>query len=109
MLDGSQIKQMLVNLVQNAIDAVAGPGEVRIAVRLRDRGVEIRVADDGCGIPRSHLNRVFTPFFTTNETGKGTGLGLAIAYGVVKMHCGEIAVDSEEGKGSEFRIWLPAE
>ncbi len=108
-LDGSQIKQMLVNLVQNAIDAVAGPGEVRIAVRLRDRGVEIRVADDGCGIPRSHLNRVFTPFFTTKETGKGTGLGLAIAYGVVKMHCGEIAVDSEEGKGTEFRIWLPAE
>ena len=108
-LDGSQIKQMLVNLVQTAIDAVAGPGEVRIAVRLRDRGVEIRVADDGCGIPRSHLNRVFTPFFTTKETGKGTGLGLAIAYGVVKMHCGEIAVDSEEGKGTEFRIWLPAE
>jgi len=71
------------------------------------RRVEIRVSDNGCGIPEEHLPRVFTPFFTTKEMGHGTGLGLAICYGVVKMHSGDITVESQVGKGSTFTVTLP--
>jgi two-component system NtrC family sensor kinase len=117
MIDAGQIRQMLVNLVQNGIDAVADPstslrtgaGEVNIRARLNDRGdaVEIKVSDNGNGIPQENLSKLFTPFFTTKELGKGTGLGLAITYGVVKMHSGDIAVESERGKGTTFSICLP--
>jgi signal transduction histidine kinase/NAD-dependent dihydropyrimidine dehydrogenase PreA subunit len=109
MIDATQIRQMLVNLVQNAIDSVGDDGEVRIAARLRPSAdsVEIKVSDNGCGIPKENLSKLFTPFFTTKKIGKGTGLGLAIAYGVVKMHSGDITVDSEVGKGSAFTVTLP--
>ena len=109
MIDGAQIRQALLNLVHNGIDAVSDGGEVRIAARLCPSGesVEIAVSDNGCGIPKENLPRLFTPFFTTKETGKGTGLGLAIAYGVVKMHSGNITVDSELGKGTTFTVCLP--
>jgi len=109
MIDGAQVKQMLVNLVQNSMDSIIGKGEVKVVARLMDRGdsVEIKVIDNGCGIPREHLSKIFTPFFSTKERGKGTGLGLAIAYGVVKMHSGDISVQSEEGKGTTVTIRLP--
>jgi len=111
MLDGDQIKQLLVNLVQNGLDAVAQDGQIAIGVKLREGGqaVEIRVSDNGCGIPEEHRAKLFTPFFTTKEASKGTGLGLAIAYGVVKMHSGDISVASEEGKGTVFTVSLPLE
>jgi len=109
MIDAMQIRQMLVNLVENAIDAVASGGEVAIRAHLGAGGedVEIQVIDNGCGISEENLSKLFTPFFTTKEMGKGTGLGLAIAYGVVKMHSGDISVDSEVGKGTTFTIALP--
>jgi two-component system NtrC family sensor kinase len=109
MVDALQIKQLLVNLVQNGIDAIAGEGEVRISARMVHGGdtLELRVADTGCGVPEQHLAKLFTPFFTTKEQGRGTGLGLAIAYGVVKMHCGDIVADSTVGKGTTFTITLP--
>jgi two-component system, NtrC family, sensor kinase len=109
MVDALQIKQLLVNLVQNGIDAIAGEGEVRISARMVHGGdtLELRVADTGCGVPEEHLAKLFTPFFTTKEQGRGTGLGLAIAYGVVKMHCGDIVADSTVGKGTTFTITLP--
>jgi signal transduction histidine kinase len=110
MIDGNQIRQVLVNLVQNSIDATeAEEGAVRISARLSERsgGVDIAVSDTGCGIAPETLSELFTPFFTTKETGKGTGLGLAIAYGIVKMHYGDIHVESEPGKGTTFSIWLP--
>jgi signal transduction histidine kinase len=109
MIDAAQIKQMLVNLVDNGIDAIAGAGEVRIDACLSQRGdaVEIKVTDTGCGIPPEDLSKVFTPFFTTKAMGKGTGLGLAIAYGIVKMHSGDISVDSDVSKGTTFSIRLP--
>ena len=108
-IDGVQVKQMLVNLVQNSIDAIDGEGEVRLAAHWlpAENLVEIAVSDNGRGIPKELLAKVFTPFFTTKKMGKGTGLGLAIAYGVVKMHSGDIAVTSEEGKGTTVRIRLP--
>ena len=109
MIDGPQIRQMVLNLIENAIDATAGGGEVRIGAHVCDTGnaVMIEVSDTGCGIPEEHLSKLFTPFFTTKEIGRGTGLGLAIAYGVVKMHSGDIAVESEVGKGTTFRVQLP--
>jgi two-component system, NtrC family, sensor kinase len=95
--------------VQNGVDAIGGEGEVRLSARLlpEERSVEVVVADNGSGISKENLAKVFTPFFTTKKMGKGTGLGLAIAYGVVKMHSGDIAVQSEEGKGTTIRIRLP--
>jgi signal transduction histidine kinase len=115
LLDGEQVRQMLVNLVQNGIDAVeantaAGAvGEVIVSVGLsegRDLAV-IRVRDTGCGMPPEVLKDIFTPFYTTKQIGKGTGMGLSIVYGVVKMHAGDIAVDSEVGKGTSFVVRIP--
>jgi signal transduction histidine kinase len=111
MIDGDQIKQMLVNLVNNGIDAITGTGAVSISARLNSRKdtVKLEVQDNGSGIPGENLSKLFTPFFTTKEMGKGTGLGLAIAYGVVKMHSGDICVESEEGQGTTFFISFPVE
>jgi two-component system NtrC family sensor kinase len=110
MIDEAQIKQMLVNLMENGMDAITNNvGEVAISAYLNEQknSLEIEVKDNGCGIPHENLSKLFTPFFTTKEMGKGTGLGLAIAYGIVKMHSGDIAVKSEEGKGTTFSISLP--
>jgi len=111
MIDATQIKQLLVNLVQNGIDSISGKGEVKICARILNSGdsIELKVIDTGCGIPRENLSKIFTPFFTTKKMGKGTGLGMAIAYGVVKMHSGDISVESEEGKGTTISIRLPVE
>lgn len=109
MLDRAQIKQLLVNLVENGIDATPSGGRVRIEARPAKSGeaADISVRDTGCGIPPEHLQKLFTPFFTTKEMGKGTGLGLAIVYGIVKMHSGDITVESKVGKGTTFRVTLP--
>jgi len=111
MMDPSQMKQVLVNLVDNAIDAVAESGRVVLRAEFSDARdmLHIKVVDNGCGIPQENLSRIFTPFFTTKETGRGTGLGLAIVYGIVKMHFGRIAVESQLGKGSTFTVSLPAD
>jgi two-component system, NtrC family, sensor kinase len=68
---------------------------------------ELAIADTGCGIPPNNLRRIFDPFFTSKEVGKGTGLGLAVSHGIVSAHGGVIEVDSEVGKGSTFRVYLP--
>ncbi|HOZ47051.1 MAG TPA: [Fe-Fe] hydrogenase large subunit C-terminal domain-containing protein [Candidatus Hydrogenedentes bacterium] len=109
-IDGDQVKQMLVNLVGNGIDATeSGTGEVTIKVRYaeEDKRCVIEVIDNGKGIPQEHLSKLFTPFFTTKELGEGTGLGLAICYGIVKMHGGDISAQSEEGKGTVFTVTIP--
>jgi len=69
--------------------------------------VEIRVADNGSGIPQKIVEKIFQPFFTTKPTGQGTGLGLSLSYDIIKAHGGEIKVQSKEGEGSEFEIQLP--
>jgi signal transduction histidine kinase len=110
MIDRVQIRQALVNLVNNGIDSIEGGGEIRIAAWQHPSGSDLflEVRDTGCGIPPENLARLFTPFFTTKAGTKGgTGLGLAITYGVIKMHSGDITVDSEVGKGTVFTIRLP--
>ena len=111
MLDAEQIRQMLVNLVQNGLDACAGRGEVTMSAGLGadGRSVVIRVRDTGCGMPPEVQAQIFTPFYTTKQLGKGTGMGMSIVYGVVKMHAGDISVESSPGSGTTFHIRLPLE
>jgi two-component system NtrC family sensor kinase len=109
--DPSQLQQVFLNLITNAIDAHDGMpyGTIRIATRADHsrRQATVSVSDSGSGIPASHLNRIFDPFFTTKAVGKGTGLGLSICYSIVKRLGGNISVQSEVGQGTEFSILLP--
>jgi two-component system NtrC family sensor kinase len=109
--DPSQLQQVFLNLITNAIDANEGKpyGTIRITTRSDDhRGlVEIQVADTGSGIPKKDLERIFDPFFTTKPVGKGTGLGLSICYTIIGRLGGQITVESEPGEGTEFTIFLP--
>jgi two-component system NtrC family sensor kinase len=109
-VDADQIQQVFMNILINAADAMAGNGgTLTIKTDLRDGMVEVSFNDTGSGMSKEHLSKVFTPFFTTKETGKGTGLGLAISYGIIQSHSGDIEAESEVGKGSTFRIRLPIE
>jgi two-component system NtrC family sensor kinase len=104
----SEMQQVLLNLINNAIDAIGtGGGEVTITTRVDEDHVVIDVEDTGHGIPKSILPRIFDPFFTTKPVGKGTGLGLSICYGIVKKLGGEITVNSAVGLGTTFHIRLP--
>lgn len=105
----SQLEQVFMNIVSNALDSMPRGGELRIATRKIDNRVEITFTDTGCGIKSEDMNKVFNPFFTTKRPGRGVGLGLSVSYGIIKEHGGEIGVESEEGKGSIFTIRLPVQ
>jgi nitrogen-specific signal transduction histidine kinase/CheY-like chemotaxis protein len=121
--DPTQIHQVLLNLCVNARDAMPNGGDLRVSVSkvyidspfagmdlVAEPGhyVLLTVSDTGIGIPAAIRDRIFDPFFTTKDVGKGTGLGLPTVQAVVKSHGGFINVYSEEGRGSEFKIYLPA-
>jgi len=109
MADKSQIQQVFVNILMNAVQAMEERGTVTIVTRAAPDGfVEVSMSDTGCGIPPEKIDRIFDPFFTTKASGKGTGLGLSIAYGIVTEHHGTITVSSDVGSGSTFTIRLPA-
>ncbi len=105
----SEMQQVLLNLVNNAVDAI-GPegGAVTVSSSHDGTTVTVRVADTGQGIPEANLERIFDPFFTTKPVGQGTGLGLSICYGIVDKLGGRIGVESEVGVGTTFTIQLPA-
>jgi two-component system NtrC family sensor kinase len=103
----NQIEQVLLNLLNNARDAIEGAGRVTVCTRLEGRFVAIEVEDSGCGMTAAQLEKVFFPFYTTKPVGKGTGLGLSISYGIIKSHGGRIEVESEVGKGTKFTLLLP--
>ncbi len=106
-----QLNQVFLNLLVNAAQAMEEKGVIRIGTRcLSENGkrlVAVEISDTGKGIPSEVLPRIFDPFFTTKEVGKGTGLGLHIAYKIVERHGGSILVESEEGRGTTFRVLLP--
>jgi signal transduction histidine kinase len=107
--DPEQLKQVVLNLAMNGLDAVERGGWVRITTRLRDGVVEVRVRDNGEGIPEELRARVFEPFFSTKPPEKGTGLGLALCHDLVRENGGEIVLEeSTVGFGSEFVIRLPS-
>ncbi len=103
--DSDQIHQVLLNLLLNAVQAIEGPGLVRVAVFERGEAAVVTVSDTGRGIPAEHLPNIFRPFFTTK--GNGTGLGLSLARRIVEEHHGQIEVASSSGKGATFSVVLP--
>ncbi|HBG92621.1 MAG TPA: hypothetical protein DDX12_04020, partial [Nitrospiraceae bacterium] len=128
MADSDQIEQVLVNLCTNARDAMPEGGVLAIRMKRvsgdkmhkaigreqealsieHGKGyAEISIIDTGTGMDEKTRERIFDPFFTTKEVGKGTGLGLSMVYGIIKQHYGHISVESEDGKGTIFRIYLP--
>ncbi len=104
--NAAELREVLVNLVQNALDAMPEGGTVRLQTRATDREVVVTVADTGVGMPPRVRSRIFDPFFTTKGA-KGSGLGLSVAYTIVARHKGQITVDSEEGRGTTFTLRLP--
>ena len=112
-MDGDQVAQVLINLVGNAVAAMPEEGTLTIETRNRQGQVRFIVRDTGVGIPPENRGKIFTPFFTTKQAGGGTGLGLAVSYGIVKMHRGDIKVESNTDPsigptGTSFTVTLPA-
>jgi PAS domain S-box-containing protein len=121
--DPTQLHQVLLNLCVNARDAMLGGGALKLAVRnefvgrahaAMNPGIEpgpmvvFEVSDTGSGIPEGIRDRIFDPFFTTKEVGRGTGLGLSTSLGIIKSHAGFVEMDTETGKGTTFRVYIPA-
>lgn len=103
----SELKQVLLNLIFNALGAIQGKGNITLRTRKIDQWIVLSVEDTGCGIPPENLDKLFEPFFTTKPVGQGTGIGLSTCYNIIKQHRGEIVVESEENKGSTFYVKLP--
>ncbi len=113
-MNGAHLQQVIMNLLTNALDAIAGKGRIDVVARGegadegRGAAVRIEVRDTGCGIPEADLPRLFDPFFTTKPPGKGTGLGLALCARLLERAGGSIGVSSRVGQGSTFTVRLPA-
>lgn len=106
--DEAQLQQVLVNLAVNAIQAMPRGGRLTVSTRaLEKERVALLVEDTGTGMSEEVMKKIFTPFFTTKDVGQGTGLGLAVVHGIVTSHGGEIAAQSEVGRGSRFEVRLP--
>ncbi|MCB4792814.1 MAG: PAS domain S-box protein [Elusimicrobia bacterium] len=103
----NQIQQVIVNLCNNAMDAMPQGGKITITTRQVETRIEIDVSDTGTGMTEDVKKHIFEPFFTTKEIGKGTGLGLSLCFEIIENHSGTIEAESEAGKGSVFRIKLP--
>jgi hypothetical protein len=108
--DPSQLKQVILNLVFNALDATVERGSVTLRTyEVNEDWIGLAVEDSGCGVAIEHLDKLFEPFFTTKPVGKGIGIGLSTCYNIVRDHGGEIVVCSQEGQGSTFLVRLPKE
>jgi len=111
-IDKDQMMQVLTNLEKNSVEAMPKGGNLTITLSGSDHEVELAISDTGTGIREEHMDKIFTPFFTTKEVGKGTGLGLPLIYGIVKMHRGQVQVTSNadpwKGEtGTTFTIKIP--
>jgi two-component system NtrC family sensor kinase len=105
--DANQLQQVILNLLENAIDAIDHDGQITVVTRAGRDGVVLNIADSGEGISKENLAKVFDPFFTTKPTGEGTGLGLSIVYSALSKLGGTIRVNSDPGQGTTFTIRLP--
>jgi len=105
--DGAGLRQVLMNLLLNAHQAIQGAGTVEIATFNEAEMGVIRIKDSGCGIPPEQLAQIWNPFFTTKTVGQGLGLGLAISYNIIQRQGGEIQVESQQGEGATFTVRLP--
>lgn len=107
--DLSQLQQVILNLLNNAIDAIANEGRITVSTGYNEQSGEasVSIEDTGAGIPKAILNKIFDPFFTTKEVGKGTGLGLSISYSIIEKLGGRITVNSNEGVGTVFTVVMP--
>ena len=103
---GSELNQVWTNIIDNAIDAMGGQGELRVRTYREDNYVVVEIADNGPGVPPDIRSHIFEPFFTTKEVGEGTGLGLDTVQRIVKKHRGNIQVSSKPGD-TRFQVWLP--
>lgn len=105
-----QLKQVVMNLVSNAVESMTAAPKKRLTIRTfskpDEKAVELRISDTGSGIPKDTVSKIFEPFFTTKKKGKGVGLGLSVVYGIIREHGGSIFVDSEPGQGTRFTIIL---
>jgi two-component system NtrC family sensor kinase len=108
MADQDQLLQVLMNLIQNARQAMPKGGTLTLRTFAASGSACLAVTDTGTGIPPDDLKHIFDPFFTTKPVGQGTGLGLSVSYGIIKRHGGEIRVRSESGEGTTFVVSLPA-
>jgi signal transduction histidine kinase len=105
MCNPNEIKQVLINIFQNAIEAIGSNGDIFISVKnIFEDGVEIIIIDNGCGIEKERLKKIGEPFFSTKE--KGTGLGLLTSNRIIEKHNGTIKINSEVNKGTEVRVFL---
>ncbi|MCF8063027.1 MAG: two-component sensor histidine kinase [Deltaproteobacteria bacterium] len=105
--DQSQLQQVFLNLITNAIDAVGRDGRIDVTSRVEDAMIHVDVKDDGPGIPEDRQRKVFDPFYTTKETGRGTGLGLWVSYDIIQKMGGTIRLESKPGEGSTFTVYIP--
>ena len=105
--DPHQIRQVLINLISNAIHATSEQGHISIQVEATAAGISIAVSDTGTGIPKEHLEKIFEPFFSTKAPGEGTGLGLFVTREIVEKLGGTVAVMSRVGQGSQFTVLIP--
>ena len=107
--DANKLQQVFVNIIVNALQVMQDGGKltVRSGITPDNKCVRVSIRDTGPGIPEDVLAKIFEPFFTTKPTGKGTGLGLSVSHGIVRQHDGELEVESEVGKGTEFIITIP--
>ena len=110
LLDEKKMKQVFMNLIMNAKDAVGESGTISLSTEYNrsTKQVTIKVVDTGHGIEKKNLSRIFDPFFTAKPTGEGTGLGLSVSYGIIKNHGGNIFVESKPGTGTTFTVVLTA-
>jgi signal transduction histidine kinase len=105
---GSELNQVWTNLIDNAVDAMDGQGELRIRTARDLNCALVEITDTGAGIPPELQEHVFEPFFTTKGVGEGTGLGLDTVYRIVRSHCGNVRLQSRPGE-TKFQVWLPLE
>ncbi len=106
-LDATQIKQVFLNIINNAVSAMADGGVITVSSSADDEYLQVKISDDGPGIPAPILEKIFDPFFTTKPETKGTGLGLSVSLGIIKEHGGVIEVDTAENEGTTFTIKFP--